>query len=50
MNGQNINVVKAESIHQSRLLILLLVDYTSRITNKKDFERAVTGLSHPDDT
>jgi hypothetical protein len=45
LNDQNIHVVKAEPIRQSRLLILLLADYTSRLTNKKDFERAVTGLS-----
>jgi hypothetical protein len=45
LNDQNINVVKAEPLRQSRLLILLLADYTSRITHKKDFERAVAGLS-----
>lgn len=45
LNDQNINVVKAKPIRQSRLLILLLADYKSRITYKKDFERAVAGLS-----
>lgn len=45
LNKQNLKIVKVEPIQKSRVLILLPVDYLSRVTRNKDYQSIMTRLS-----